>query len=188
MDSSSDSQLIAEAQSGSEKSLSLLVKRYGPLLGHRAKAFHLNGAEREDVFQECLIGFYKAIRDYETGHNFSFRKFAQLCIDRQVIKAVKTTSCLKRKSLHHYEPIAKIAPSLICYESDPLHGIIIRERLQSLSAIFEDFSLVERKVFSLFNRGCSYKDIASKTRLSPKAIDNALQRARSKLRQALKDD
>jgi len=188
VDSSSDSQLIAEAQSGSEKSLSLLVKRYGPLLGHRAKAFHVVGAEKDDVFQECLIGFYKAIRDYETGHDFSFRKFAKLCIDRQVIKAIKTAGRLKRKPLHQYEPIAKIAPSLICYESDPLRGTIIKERLQRLSAIFEDFSLVEKRVFSLFNQGCSYRDIASRTRLSSKSVDNALHRARQKLRAALNDD
>ena len=187
MDSSSDSQLIALARNGSEKSVSELVKRYRPLLRHRAKAFHLRGAEKEDVLQECLIGFYKAICDYETDHNFNFRKFAELCVDRQVLKAIKSARCLKQKPLDHYEPIAKIAPSLICYETDPLHGTIVKEKLHRLSSRFEEFSPIEKKVFSLFNQGYSYKEITAKTRLSEKSIDNALQRARQKLRAALKE-
>jgi RNA polymerase sporulation-specific sigma factor len=184
---SSDYQLVVQVQSGNERSLEKLVKRYQSFLNYKAGAYYFDGVDRHDIYQECLISFYKAARNYKSGSRcLNFRKFAGLCVDRRMSKLLNSASGFKHKPLSQYQPISKASLTLRCQESDPFRNTMLKEKLNWLASKLGDLTIKEQKVFRLFNQGLSYKDIASKLNSTEKAIDNALQRARQKLRLALR--
>lgn len=182
----SDCQLVVQAQGGCNKAYSELIRRYKPLLGYKAKIFFLIGAEKDDVFQEALIGFYKAIRDYRNGEQSSFKSFSEFCVNRQVISAVRRACRHKHKPLYKYKRLPNTG-SITIKSSDPLEKLMLKEWLGKLELRLKALSITERQVFFLYNQGLSYKEIAESVKVSKKQVDNILQRVRAKLKKIIKD-
>lgn len=177
----SDCQLVVQAQDGCNKAFSELVRRYGPLLGYKAKVFFIMGAEKEDVFQEALIGFYKAIRDYKRCQRLSFKNFSEICINRQIISAIKYACRFKHMPLYRYKRLSKVG-STTARIDDPLEGLMLKEWLSQLELSLKDLSITERRALRLSNQGLSYEEIAQRMSITKKQVDNTMQRVRQKLK------
>lgn len=180
----SDYQLVFQAQDGNNKAFSELVRRYKSFLGFKTKFFFIIGAEKDDVHQEALIGFYKAIRDYRKGKRLNFRYFSELCVDRQIMSAINYASRFKHRPLHKYECLS-MTGSISGRANNPLKEVILKEWLSNLELQLQDLSITERKVFGLFSQGLTYEEIASKMNITKKQVDNSLQRVRLKLKNVL---
>lgn len=184
----SDSQLVFKAQQGNNEAFQQLVLRYKSFMGYRAKNHFIKGAEKEDVLQECLIGFYKAVRDYSSDYQLSFRNFADICLKRHIINSVKNAHRHKHRPLNHYESFYNLDANEFCnFEADPSSIFVLQERLDKTVAILNDLTGMEREVFYFINQGYSHKETAALMNVNIKTIDNALTRARHKLKQAWKD-
>ena len=160
----------------------------------KASSYFLLGGDSDDLIQEGLVGLYKAIRDYRTDRESSFRNFAELCITRQIITAVKTASRNKHAPLNQYVSFAQspaaagdgettleeLLPGPI--SDDPVDRVIASEELQSLvSCLGHVLSDFESDVLSLYLDGLSYEVVAERLESDNKAVDNALQRVKRKL-------
>ncbi len=170
-----------------------LLRKYKNFVRSKARSYFLIGADKEDIVQEGMIGLYKAIRDYEIDKRASFRVFAELCITRQIITAIKTATRQKHKPLNSYVSLNKPV-----YDEDSertLVDILEATRVYNPEDIVidrEDFSTIEleitkmlsgleKKVLMYYLRGKSYMEIARIMERSEKSIDNALQRAKGKI-------
>jgi RNA polymerase sigma factor, sigma-70 family len=160
----------------------------------KASSYFLLGGESDDLIQEGLLGLYKAVRDYRTDRESSFRNFAELCITRQIITAVKTATRNKHTPLNQYvsfsqSPAAagdsdstldEILPGPTAF--DPVNQVIATEELESLvSCLSSVLSELESRVLSLYLDGYSYEEIAEKLDCDTKTVDNALQRVKRKV-------
>lgn len=178
---------------GDELATECILARYKNLVRSRARMYFLAGADKEDLIQEGMIGLFKAIRDYKSDRTASFRGFAELCIKRQIITAVKAATRQKHMPLNSYvslsnpvyendsqgflEEIIRGGP-----EADPENLVISRENTEFLNdQINEVLSELEKKVLYLYLDGKSYQEIAIAVGRPAKAIDNALQRAKKKM-------
>ncbi len=191
--SDTDEQLVARVWSGDDHALSALLQRYRSLVRVKARAYFLVGADREDVVQEGMIGLYKAVRDYDANRQSSFRAFAELCITRQIITAVKTATRLKHAPLNGYlslyppassgdEPDHELARHLVSEDEDPAQRVISSQELAHLERWFgEILSDLEAKVLERYVEGETYQEIAVELQRHTKSIDNALQRIKRKL-------
>lgn len=191
----SDEQLVALARSGDDVALGDLLTKYRRLARSKARSYFLAGADREDVVQEAMIGLYKAVRDFNPELETSFRAFAELCITRQVITAVKTATRQKHGPLNSYvslhrpvggddEACAAVLGDMIpsIAVSDPADLVISAERMRALHDHFDDvLSDLEMEVLRLYVEGNGYQDIAERLQRHVKSIDNALQRIKRKL-------
>jgi RNA polymerase sporulation-specific sigma factor len=191
----SDLELVARCQTGCEDALNALLERYRRFARAKARAYFLVGADRDDVEQEALIGLYKAARDFRPEHQSSFRAFADLCITRQIITAIKAATRHKHQPLNQYVSFSRgrtgddgeeraveelLRPHL--HEVDPADELIADERLRALRArLAEVLSGFEVDVLSLYVDGRSYQEIGVELDRHVKAIDNALQRIKRKL-------
>jgi RNA polymerase sporulation-specific sigma factor len=188
-----DEDLIAAFHAGNVEVLEYLIKKYANFVRAKARTYFLMGAEREDIIQEGMIGLYKAIRDFRADRMASFRAFAELCITRQIITAIKTATRQKHIPLNSYVSLDKpiydeesertlldvIGAPKGC---DPEEMIIKQEMFGKLEqTISELLSSFESKVLSLYLDGMSYHEIASCLNKHVKSIDNALQRVKRKL-------
>ena len=194
-----DEELIDYARDGNSKALDYLINKYRSFVRAKARTYFLIGAEREDIVQEGMIGLYKAIRDFRTGKLASFRAFAELCITRQIITAIKTATRQKHIPLNSYislnKPIyddecERTLMDIISEEgmSDPEEMMISREELMIIEErMGEVLSALELKVLSLYLQGSSYQDISVKLRRHLKSVDNALQRVKRKLEKHMED-
>lgn len=194
-----DEEVIEEAKSGNNKALEYLINKYKSFVRAKARTYFLIGADREDIIQEGMIGLYKAIRDYREDKLSSFRAFAELCITRQIITAIKTATRQKHIPLNSYVSLNKpifdeesdrTLMDVISEESisDPEEMIINREEFNGIeSKIGELLSGLEWEVLSLYLQGKSYQEIAEELDRHVKSIDNALQRVKRKLEKFLEE-
>jgi RNA polymerase sporulation-specific sigma factor len=190
-----DDYLVALAKQGRKEATEQMVRRYHGFVRLKASSYFLIGGDSDDLIQEGLVGLYKAIRDYKTERESSFRNFAELCITRQIITAVKTATRNKHTPLNSYvsfsqtpaaasddgEPtMADILPS--SHVNDPVNQVISGEEIQSLvSCITSVLSDLESRVLSLYLDGRSYEDVAERLDCDTKTVDNALQRVKRKV-------
>lgn len=184
-----DKDLVIAAQRGNAHSLDILLERYRELAKMKASAFVPRGLERDDLLQEGMIGLFKAIRDYKLDAKTSFRSFADVCIDRQIITAIRAATRKKHSPLNTSVPLyaAEVEESegkrIHLGTGNPLRQMLAAEELSETKDSFEEL-LTEREatVIRLRMAGKSYKDIAIRLSISQKAVDNALSRAKNKLK------
>lgn len=190
-----DRALIERARAGDQAAMDRLIDRYKGFVRMRASSYFLAGGESEDLVQEGLIGFYKAVRDYRPDREASFRSFAELCVTRQIITAIKTAARNKHSPLNTYVSfshtragsgsdqevsLADILPSDPVV--DPLSQVISSEELRALiDCLGETLSKLESGVLTMYLEGRSYEEIAERLECTPKTVDNALQRVKRKI-------
>ncbi len=195
-----DEDIIEDARAGNTRALEFLINKYKSFVRAKARTYFLIGADREDIIQEGMIGLYKAIRDFREDKLSSFRAFAELCITRQIITAIKTATRQKHIPLNSYvslnkpifdEESERTLMDVIGEEriSDPEEMIISREEFTGIEIkMCEILSDLEWKVLSLYLQGKSYQEIAKELNRHVKSIDNALQRVKRKLEKHLEED
>jgi RNA polymerase sporulation-specific sigma factor len=196
-DSMLDEEIVLSARDGNSASLEYIINKYKNFVRAKARSYFLIGADKEDIVQEGMIGLYKAIRDFRNDKLSSFRAFAELCITRQIITAIKTATRQKHIPLNSYVSLNKpiydeesdrtLLDILTATKiTDPEELIISREELVSIeSKIGEILSELELEVLMSYLQGKSYQEIACDLDRHVKSIDNALQRVKRKLEKYL---
>lgn len=192
-----DEEIVETARNGNRLAQEYLINKYRNFVRAKARSYFLIGADREDIMQEGLIGLYKAIRDFRSDKLSSFRAFAELCITRQIITAIKTATRQKHIPLNSYVSLNKpiydedsdrtlldvISGTKI---TDPEELIISREEFGNIEEkMVEILSDLEWKVLMAYLDGKSYQEIATDLTRHVKSIDNALQRVKRKLEKYL---
>lgn len=195
----SDEQLAMESQRGNAAATDFLIEKYKGFVKSRARTYFLIGADREDIIQEGMIGLYKAIRDFDDEKPASFRAFAELCITRQMITAVKTATRQKHIPLNSYislnKPVYDEENERTLLDTitenrhfDPEEIMITKEHFVLLEEkMSKVLSRLEWNVMSLYLDGQSYVEIARRLGKSEKSIDNALQRVKRKVEKFLQE-
>jgi len=188
-----DEEVVEIAAAGDKEAEEYLINKYKNFVRARARSYFLIGADKEDIIQEGMIGLFKAIRDFRTDKQSSFRAFAELCITRQIITAVKTATRQKHIPLNSYISLNKplydeesdrtlldvITGSRI---TDPEELIISREEFDDIEGkMGEILSSLERQVLLCYLDGKTYQEMAEMLQRHVKSIDNALQRVKRKL-------
>ena len=195
-----DEDLVASAKSGDDQASEYLINKYRNFVRVKAKAYFLIGADREDIIQEGMIGLYKAIRDFRADKLSSFRAFAELCITRQIITAIKTATRQKHIPLNSYISLNKpiydedsdrtlldVISSIKV--SDPEELVINQEASATMrERIRKNLSELECKVLTAYLEGKSYQEMANELNRHVKSIDNALQRVKRKLERNLEGE
>ncbi|MBQ6233457.1 MAG: RNA polymerase sporulation sigma factor SigH [Clostridia bacterium] len=193
-----DEEIVAFAQNGDDEALTFLLDKYKNFVRSKARSYFLIGADHEDIVQEGMIGLFKAIRDFKSSRLSSFRAFAELCVKRQIITAIKTATRQKHFPLNSYVSLNK---PLYDEESDrtlldviegrvtnPEDLYISQEELERIqNEISTTLSPLEQQVLAAFLNGKSYQEIAEMLDRHVKSIDNALQRVKRKLTKMLED-
>lgn len=192
-----DEEIVEFAHEGDDDALEFLINKYKNFVRAKARSYFLIGADREDIIQEGMIGLYKAIRDFRADKLSSFRAFAELCITRQIITAIKTATRQKHSPLNSYVSLNKpiydedsdrtlldvISGSRI---ADPEELIVSKEEFDSIEEkMSEILSALEWKVLMSYLEGKSYQEIAEDLHRHVKSIDNALQRVKRKVERYL---
>ena len=192
-----DEEIVEFARDGSHIALEFLINKYKNFVRAKARSYFLIGADREDIIQEGMIGLYKAIRDYRSDKLSSFRAFAELCITRQIITAIKTATRQKHIPLNSYvslnKPIYEDDSDRTLLDvisgtkvSDPEELVINREEFGDIEEkMGEILSELEWRVLMAYLDGKSYQEIAVSLSRHVKSIDNALQRVKRKLERYL---
>ena len=198
-DSMTDEQVVLLAQETDSPALEYLLNKYKNFVRTKARSYFLIGADHEDIVQEGMIGLYKAIRDYKAEKLSSFRAFAELCVTRQIITAIKTATRQKHIPLNSYislnkpiyeEDSDRTLLDVITEEgmSNPEEMIIDREDLSVIEGkIGQMLSDLEKEVLVRYMEGKSYVEIADEMHRHVKSIDNALQRIKRKLMKYLEE-
>lgn len=192
-----DEKLTGMAQAGDSAAEETLIDRYKELVKSRAHLYFIAGADSEDVIQEGMIGLFKAVRGYNSGREASFRTFAGMCINRQIITAIKTASRLKHEPLNNSISLSRpisirdddgsgkeetIENTLVARQSNPEEMILAQDTIDEiLAGVSNILSKFELEVWQLYIAGKNYTAIAAETGKSPKSIDNALQRIKRKI-------
>ena len=189
-----DMHLVTRSRNGDEHALDALMRRYTGFVRLKASSYFIAGGESEDLIQEGLIGLYKAVRDFRSDKETSFRSFAELCITRQIITAIKTATRFKHAPLNTYVSFSQTpagqddsdvtvgdalaGPSV----DDPVVCVISTEELQSLVfALGSGLSQLEADALRCYLEGLSYEQMAEELGCDTKTIDNALQRVKRKI-------
>jgi len=196
-DNMTDDEIVEYAQSGDKLAIEYLIKKYKSFVKIKSRSYFLIGADREDIIQEGMIGLYKAIRDYRIDKLASFRAFAELCITRQIITAIKTATRQKHQPLNSYISLNR---PIFSEESDrTLLDVLRSSKLSNPEELFityESYEILETsikkmlsdlelKVLMEYLKGKSYQDIAISLKRHVKSVDNALQRVKRKLEEFL---
>ncbi|MEX2659457.1 MAG: RNA polymerase sporulation sigma factor SigH [Acidimicrobiales bacterium] len=195
-----DDELAVRAQGGENLAQLALIERYRRFARSKGRGYFLVGGDSEDVEQEALIGLYKAIRDYQPDRQASFRAFAELCITRQIITAIKTATRQKHQALNQYVSLSGVRGGDDTAErsieellddhnvADPADHVVSAERMEGMrSAMAEMLSGLEVDVLRLYVEGKSYQEIGVHLGRHVKSIDNALQRIKRKVEGHLAD-
>ena len=195
-----DEELIDRQRSGERQIMDYIMDKYKNLVRKKAKSMHILGADNDDLIQEGMIGLFKAVRDYDPGRDASFYTFADLCISRQMYKAVQASRREKHTPLNTYDSLyADMAEAendgnstelvnviASAVETNPEQLMIDRENVADIEAIIEkELSSFEKQVLDLYITGMSYSQIAGVLSRDAKSTDNALQRLKAKLRKAV---
>jgi RNA polymerase sigma-H factor len=192
-----DLQLVVRARNGDQDALDTLIRRYTGFVRLKASSYFLAGGDPEDLIQEGLIGLYKAVRDFRHDKETSFRSFAELCVTRQIITAIKTATRFKHSPLNTYvsfsnTPAGQDSDSDVTLGDalpgptvdDPSVCVISTEELESLVfALGTGLSKLEADALKLYLEGSSYEEMAGELGCDTKTIDNALQRVKRKVLQ-----
>ena len=196
----SDEDLITIIKSGDKFALEFLIEKYKELVNMKVSKFFMIGAEKEDIVQEGLIGLFKAVKNYNPEMQNSFKTFANLCIERQLITAIKSSNRQKHMPLNSYLSLNTTAYEddedsnlLDIFDShqieDPLDTITKKEYYKTVEvAIDKSLSDFEKKVLNRYMQGESYVQIAEKLDAPVKSIDNAIQRIRKKAIKSIGDE
>jgi RNA polymerase sporulation-specific sigma factor len=192
-----DDDILELVHQGDDQALDYLIHKYKNFVRAKARTYFLIGADKEDIIQEGMIGLYKAIRDYNEDKLTSFKAFAELCITRQIITAIKTATRQKHIPLNSYVSLDKpiydeesdrtlldvIAGST---EIDPQELLVNQEKFGDMEIkLSELLSEFERGVLRLYLEGRTYQEISAELKRHVKSIDNALQRVKRKLEQLM---
>jgi len=195
-----DEALVARFHLGDLDALNVLIERYRRFARSKARTYFLVGAESDDIEQEGMIGLYKAARDFRTERETSFRAFAEVCVTRQVISAIKAATRQKHQPLNQYVSISafrsgesgdRAVEELLDDHrvSDPAEAVLCRERMDDMrQSVADALSGLEVDVLRLYVEGKSYQEISERLGRHVKSIDNALQRIKRKLDPHLADD
>jgi RNA polymerase sporulation-specific sigma factor len=195
----SEEDIVESAKQGSTYALEYLINKYKAFVRAKAKSYFLIGADREDIIQEGMIGLYKAIRDFRSDKLSSFRAFAELCITRQIITAIKTATRQKHIPLNSYvslnKPIYDEESDRTLLDvlsgnkvTDPEELMINQEEFRDIEVCMgELLSDLEWKVLMSYLEGKSYQEIAGDLDRHVKSIDNALQRVKRKVERYLEE-
>ena len=189
-----DEQIVKEIKQGDEYALSYLFEKYKELVNMKVGKYFMVGAEKEDIMQEGMIGLYKAIKNFDIQKENSFKTFANLCIERQLITAIKTSNRQKHMPLNSY-----LSLNMAAYDNneddsvelidtfnsntieDPLETVMKKEYYEQIhNNIEKSLSKFEKKVLDRFMKGESYNVIAKRLDSPVKSVDNAIQRIRKK--------
>jgi RNA polymerase sporulation-specific sigma factor len=195
----SDEDLLRLHRAGDARAEEALYARYKQVVRSKARTYFLVGADREDIIQEGMIGLYKAVVDYQFDRQASFRSFADLCITRQIITAIKSATRKKHIPLNTYIsfnrsvfegdtelPLIDVLTSSRI--SDPEEVLISRENWTAIAdSIEHSLTKLERGVLGLYLYGYSYQQIAQQLAITTKSVDNAIQRVKKKLEARLKE-
>jgi RNA polymerase sporulation-specific sigma factor len=188
-----DEVILEYVREGDQEALTFLIQKYRNFVKAKSRSYFLIGADREDIIQEGMIGLYKAIRDYKEDKLSSFKAFAELCITRQIITAIKTATRQKHIPLNSYVSLDKpiydeesdrtlLDVLTETKNMDPEELVINQEENVDIELkMSELLSDLERKVLSLYLDGRSYQEISEELNRHVKSIDNALQRVKRKL-------
>ena len=189
----SDDELVARYREGDVAALETLLERYRRFAKAKSRGYFLVGADSDDIEQEGMIGLYKAIRDFRVERQASFRAFAELCITRQIITAIKTATRQKHQPLNQYVSISGVRVAddgseravedlLDDHVPDPAEQVVSKERMDDMRrSMAEMLSGLEVDVLRLYVEGKSYQEIGDQLGRHVKSIDNALQRIKRKL-------
>ena len=188
-----DEEIIVEIQNGNEQALTYLLNKYKPLVNNKVGKYFIIGAEKEDIIQEGMIGLYKAIKSFDKEKQNKFKTFANICIERQLITAIKTSNRQKHMPLNSCISLNTAAYSneddgvelLETYNNktfeDPLETMMKKEYYKEIEkAITESLSKFEKQVLDRLVLGESYEVIANRFDTPVKSVDNAIQRIRKK--------
>ena len=193
-DEMTDEQIVLEVQKGDKQALSYLMNKYKELVNIKVSKYFMVGAERDDIVQEGLIGLFKAIKMFKKDKNNSFKSFANMCIERQLITAIKSSTRQKHMPLNSYlslnasaydneeengiELINTLDNKMV---EDPLETVMKKEYYKQIeSSIEKSLSTFEKQVLDGYVKGYSYVTIAKKLDSPVKSVDNAIQRIRKK--------
>ena len=192
-DNMSDEELVELSASGDRRAVEIILGRYKNLVKNRAKLYFLAGADHDDIVQEGMIGLFKAVRDFDITKQPTFRGFAEICVKRQILTAIKASTRQKHIPLNSYVSLSEplfddnadrtLVDMLAERETtDPEELFLRRENVELLSTEIESkLSNLEKTVLSLYLGGMNYQEIAAELKRTPKSIDNALQRIKHKL-------
>ena len=198
LEQAGDVELCECAREGDERALEALIARYRNFARSKARSYFLAGSDKEDVVQEGMIGLYKAIRDFDFSQETPFRAFAELCISRQILTAIKTANRQKHQPLN--SSLSLDAPAYSDKESDrsvgdnikasplmdPAEMVISAEEIEAIrDSMRDNLTQLEGDVLRLYMDGKSYEEIAGALGNHVKSIDNALQRIKRKLQRHL---
>lgn len=188
-----DEQIISQIKEGDEQALSFLLEKYKDLVNSKVGKYFIIGAEREDIIQEGMIGLYKAVKNFDSSKQNTFKTFANLCVERQLITAIKSSNRQKHIPLNSYLSLNTSAydndeegTELIeTFETetieDPLETIMKKEYFSEIqNTMHKSLSKFEEKVLDRYIQGESYEVIAQKLETPVKSVDNAIQRIRKK--------
>jgi RNA polymerase sporulation-specific sigma factor len=191
-----DVRLVLRARNGDQAAMDALIRRYTGFVRLKSSSYFLAGGEADDLIQEGLIGLYKAVRDFRCDKETSFRSFAELCITRQIITAIKAATRFKHSALNSYVSFSHTPSGQEdgdCTVGDALPGpgiddpaicVISTEELQSLVfSLGTGLSKLESDALRLYLEGLSYEEMAAELACDTKTIDNALQRVKRKILQ-----
>ena len=194
-----DYELVDMAKQGDKYAINKLIEKYSIMVKAKAKTYFLVGADKEDIIQEGLIGLYKAIRDYDEDKTCSFRHFADICVTRQIITAIKTATRQKHIPLNTYislnRPMFEEESERTLYDmvttsldNDPEGLVIDKEAYKDMeNRMKKTLSKFEEEVFIRYLSGQSYSDIAISLSKDAKSVDNAIQRVKKKLEKNLSE-
>ena len=184
-----DELLIEKLRGGEKEIIDFLMEKYKNLVRKEANAMYLLGGETDDLIQEGMIGLFKAVRDFQTDKEASFATFARVCIDRQIYSAIQNSNRQKHQPLNSYVSLNQEDESSPIWElsvENPESIIIDQETTEDLRKRISDYlSPMENKVLDLYLKGKGYVEIGGILNKSPKSVDNALQRIRSKIREVI---
>jgi RNA polymerase sporulation-specific sigma factor len=192
-----DEEVVLEAKNGNVRAQEYLISKYENFVKSKAKSYFLIGADKEDIYQEGMIGLYKAIRDFKPDKLTSFKAFAELCVTRQIITAIKTATRQKHIPLNTYVSLNKpiyeeesdrtLLDVLAGFRiTDPEELVISQEQMEHIEGeISKVLSDLELEVLTSYLDGKSYQEIACDLDRHAKSIDNALQRVKRKLEKCL---
>lgn len=194
-----DNELVMLVHRGHSQALDFLIKKHKSFVRAKARTYFLMGADHDDIMQEGMIGLYKAIRDFNGEKLSSFRAFAELCVTRQIITAIKTATRQKHMPLNSYVSLDKpiydeesertlldvLADSNVI--DDPQELVVNQERFVDMEGkLAEVLSEFEQEVLALYLDGRTYQEISTELKRHVKSIDNALQRVKRKLEKHIK--